>query len=88
MTVKAPIKWPIERTVVVMSKDYVKRLYPGDVVRCIFCGREIVLSDKTVVEEPLKHGGEMQYVICPYRKCRKKVSVLAFFDNVLRRGTV
>lgn len=73
------VNFPIIRHVVYGNCEYEKRLDKDQSVRCYYCGKPIVLNKSTV---SVKEDG-VPIVECPNTFCRKKVSVLYYFDRVI-----
>ncbi len=66
--------FPLEYKIQFGSSAKTHKLSRYDVVRCLFCGSSIILSNHTV-----KMMGGMDYVMCG--ECRRGVSVLYYFDR-------
>ena len=81
---KQPItKFPITRNVVRCGVEFHPTLDHGDKVRCVYCQNPIRVNERTAFTVP-NDPTEMQYLECP--KCKKRVSVLYYFDRKIRAG--
>ena len=76
-------KFPIISNVVVNGRTFKEQLNKGDVVSCYYCNSHFNVDDDTVVI-PNKNDEYHKALRCP--ECKKIVSVLYYYDRVVRSG--
>ena len=72
--------FPIIRHVVYGGKTYDRQLNKGDMVKCWCCGETFKIDSTTVTMA----ADGMQIVCCPNWNCRKRATVLDYFDKVIK----